>query len=159
MDSLEGDVVASADYLRVQNATAAQGPLRAQFQGSVGLSQWKTGDTSPIAGTATLKECRASPTSPRCCNARDLPVTGTLNGSAQVNGTIAAPRAQADLELLKGTLRDEPFDRFTAHAGYAANTLTVSQRPTDCREETGSVERQPFSTSPTISIPAACAST
>ena len=55
MDSVEADVVAAADYLRVQNATAAQGPLRAQFQGSVGLSEWKTSETSPIAGTATLK--------------------------------------------------------------------------------------------------------
>src|SRR5260370_39820146 len=63
VDSLEADVAAAADYLRVQNATAAQGPLRAQFQGSGGLSQWKTGDASPIAGTAHL---RTAPTSALC---------------------------------------------------------------------------------------------
>ena len=125
VDSLEADVAASADYLRVQNATAAQGPLRAQFQGSVGLSQWKTGDASPIAGTATLRNAAVSDLA-AVLHIKDLPVTGTLNGSAQVNGTIATPRADADLELLKGTLGGQPFDRFTAHAGYAANTLTVS---------------------------------
>jgi translocation and assembly module TamB len=125
VDSLEADVVAAADYLRVQNATAAQGQLRAQFQGSVGLSQWKTGDASPISATATLKNAAMADLA-ALLHTKDLPVTGTLNGSAQVNGTIAAPHAQADLELLKGTLRDQPFDRFAAHAGYAANTLTVT---------------------------------
>ena len=125
VDSLEADVAASADYLRVQNATAGQGSLRAQFQGSVGLNQWKTGDTSPIAATATLKNAVLGDLA-ALLHAKDLPVAGTLNGSAAVNGTIAAPRAQADLELLKGTLSDQPFDRFTVHAAYAANTLTVT---------------------------------
>ena len=125
VDSLEADVMAAADFLRVQNATAAQGPLRAQFQGSVGLSQWKTGETSPIAGSATLKNAALADLA-GLLHTKDLPVTGTLNGSAQVNGTIGAPRAQADLELVKGTLRDEPFDRLTARAAYTANTLTVT---------------------------------
>ena len=73
VDSLEGDVAASADYLRVQNATAAQGPLRAQFQGSVGLSQWNTGDASPIAGTATLRNAAVS----------DLAAVLRIEGSAR----------------------------------------------------------------------------
>jgi translocation and assembly module TamB len=125
VDALEADVVAAADYLRVQDATAAHGPLRAQFQGSVGLNQWKTGDASPISATATLKNAAMADLA-SIFDVKDLPATGTLNGSAQVNGTIAAPRAQADVELLKGTLRGQPFDRFTAHAGYAANTLTLT---------------------------------
>ena len=124
-DSVEGDVVASADYLRVQNANAAQGPLRAEFQGSVGLSNWKSSDTSPIAATGTLKNAAVTDLA-ALMHAKDLPLTGTFNGSAQVNGTIAAPRVQGDVELLKGSLRDEPFDRIAAHASYAANTLTVT---------------------------------
>src|ERR1035438_124257 len=120
VDSLEADVVAAADYLRVQNASAVQGPLRAQFQGSVGLSQWKTADASPISATATLKNAAMSDLA-ALLHTKEMPVTGTLSGSAQVNGTMAEPRAQADLELLKGSLRNQPFDRFTVHAGYTAN--------------------------------------
>src|ERR1019366_88895 len=101
VDSLEADVVAAADYLRVQNAIATQGPLRAQFQGSVGLSQWKTGDTSPISATATLKNAAMADLAALLHapleQTKDPPVTGTLSGSVQVNGTIAAPRAPADL--------------------------------------------------------------
>ncbi len=125
LDSVDGEVVASADYVRVQNATAKQGPLQAQFQGSVGLTDWTAGDTSPIAGSGTLKNATVADLA-ALANAKDVPVTGTLNASAQVNGTIAAPRVEGDVELLKGTLRDEPFDRFAAHATYTANTVTVA---------------------------------
>jgi translocation and assembly module TamB len=89
------------------------------------LSRWKTGDASPISASATLRNADMRDLA-ALLRTSDLPVTGTLSGSAQVNGTMAAPRAQADLELLKGALRGQPFDRFTAHAGYAANTLTVT---------------------------------
>ena len=77
VDSLEADVVAAADYLRVQNAAAARGPLRAQFQGSVGLSQWKTAQTSPIAATATLKNASLADLA-ALVHTKDLPASGTL---------------------------------------------------------------------------------
>ncbi len=125
VDSLDADLVVSADYLRVQNATVAHGPLRAQFQGSVGLSQWKPADGSPIAATASLRNATIAEIA-AVLNTKNLPVTGTVNGSAQVNGTIANPHAQADIEVLKGQLRDQPFDRFTAHATYGSNTLEIA---------------------------------
>jgi hypothetical protein len=78
--------------VRAGDEGAAQGPLRAQFQGSVGLNQWKTSETSPIAGTATLKDAGMAELAV-LLHTTNLPVTGTLNGSAQVNGTIAAPTA------------------------------------------------------------------
>jgi translocation and assembly module TamB len=125
IDSLEADVGADSDFLRVQNATAGQGSLRAQFQGSVGLSQWKTGELSPISASATLKNAPLADLG-ALLHAKNLPVTGTFSGTAQVNGTVGAPQAQADLELLKGVLLGQPFDRFTARAGYTANTLTMT---------------------------------
>jgi translocation and assembly module TamB len=125
VDALEADVAVAADYLRVQNASAAQGPLRTQFQGSVGLSQWKPTDASPIAGSATLRDASIAELA-AVLKTKDLPVSGTVNGSAQVNGTAANPHGQADIEVLKGRLSDEPFDRFTAHATYGSNTLEVA---------------------------------
>ncbi|MEO8595698.1 MAG: translocation/assembly module TamB domain-containing protein [Candidatus Solibacter sp.] len=124
-DSLEADIALAADYLRVQNATATQGALRAQFQGSIGLSQWKTADTSPVAGTGSVRNADVTELA-AIFQVKNLPVTGILNGSAQVNGTLTTLRAEADLDLSKGTLQEEPFDRFTAHATYANNVLTVA---------------------------------
>ncbi|MEO8368528.1 MAG: translocation/assembly module TamB domain-containing protein [Candidatus Solibacter sp.] len=124
-DALEADVALAADYLRVQNGSAVEGSLRAQLQGSIGLSDWKTADTSPVAGTATVSNASLTELA-SLLNAKELPISGTLNSTAQVNGTVSTLRAQADVELLKGKLQDEPFDRFTARATYAANTLTVA---------------------------------
>jgi translocation and assembly module TamB len=125
VDSLEADMVVASDYLRVQNGAAALGALRAQFQGSVGLSGWQPGDASPIAVTASLRNAAVWEIA-ALLHVKDLPVSGTVNSSAQVNGTVADPRAQADIEVLQGRLRDEPFDRFSAHAVYGANTLEIS---------------------------------
>uniref|UniRef100_Q02B21 Translocation and assembly module TamB C-terminal domain-containing protein n=1 Tax=Solibacter usitatus (strain Ellin6076) TaxID=234267 RepID=Q02B21_SOLUE len=124
VDSLEGDVVLAADYLRVQNATAARGAVRAQLQGSLGLSDWKPVDTSPISATGSLRNTSLSEIA-AALKTGTLPASGTLNTSVQVNGTFADPRAQAEIEVLKGQLYDEPFDRITAHANYSANRLEV----------------------------------
>jgi translocation and assembly module TamB len=117
--------VMSADYLRLQNASAALGALRAQFQGSVGLSAWKPTDGSPVAATGSLRNAAISEIAV-LLKTKDLPVSGTVNGSAQVNGTIANPHAQGEIEVLKGQLRDEPFDRLAAHVTYGSNTLEIA---------------------------------
>ena len=46
---------------------------------------------------------------------KDIPVSGTLNVTANVTGTVGNPLATADLALTKGSLQGEPFDRLTAH--------------------------------------------
>ncbi|HEY1492979.1 MAG TPA: translocation/assembly module TamB domain-containing protein [Candidatus Solibacter sp.] len=125
VDSLEADVVVASDYLRLQNATAARGVLHAEFQGSLGLSDWKPTDASPISATGSLRNSPISEIA-TVLKAGKLPAGGTLNTSVQVNGTIADPHAQADIEVLKGQLYDEPFDRFTAHATYSANRLEIA---------------------------------
>ncbi len=58
VDSLEADVAASADYLRVQNATAAQGPLRAQFQGFGGVEPVEDRRRQPDCRYRHPAECR-----------------------------------------------------------------------------------------------------
>ncbi len=125
VDSLDADVVIASDSLRLQNATASRGAVRAEFQGSVGLSDWKPVDSSPIAATGSLRDASLAEIA-TLLKTGNLPVTGTLNTSVQVNGTVVNPNGQADIEVLKGKFYEEPFDRFTAHASYGANTLEVA---------------------------------
>ena len=125
VDSLEADVQLAADCLRLQNAVAVRGPVRAQFQGSLGLTDWKTSDASPISATATLANASAADIL-SLARAKDVPLTGTINGSAQLNGTLGDMHGQGDITVVKGAYQDEPFDRFIAHAAYSGNTLNVS---------------------------------
>src|ERR1035438_5912375 len=51
-------------------------------------------------------------------NQSRLPVSGTLNTTAQVTGTIGDPHATADLTLAKGQIYGEPYDSITGRAQY-----------------------------------------
>src|SRR5262249_7125966 len=53
-DSFAGDVTASPARVEVKNGSIARGKLRAQFQGSLELAEWKTSDHSAVAGTASI---------------------------------------------------------------------------------------------------------
>jgi translocation and assembly module TamB len=125
IDSLEADAQASPDSVRLQNATAVRGALRAQFQGSIGLSDWKTSDASPISATGSIANASATDVL-ALARVKDVPFTGLISGSGSVNGTLGNLGGQADLTAVKGVYHNEPFDRLIAHATYANDTLTVT---------------------------------
>jgi len=125
VDSIEADAQAASDNLRLQNATVVRGPLRAQFQGSIGLTDWKTSDASLISATASLANASAADVL-ALARLKDVPLTGAISGSGSVNGTLGNLSGQGDISAVKGSYAGEPFDRFTAHAAYANDTLTVS---------------------------------
>ena len=147
-DSLGADLTASPEKLGLGNATLARGPSRAQFDVAVGLSQWKTNDGSLIFGNATirdvplplsdvrgsvtqpLRDVRSPQSEPRTSES-GLPnlaglLTGTLHATAQLTGTIGKPLVNADIDVVKGTLRDEPFDRFTGRVSYSGQTVALA---------------------------------
>jgi translocation and assembly module TamB len=142
-DSFGADVDASAENLGLRNAALARGPARAQFEGAVGLSRWKTNDGSLIYGNATIRdvslsdvakplsnvrgsERRASETEPRTSESGLPPVAGTLNATAQLTGTIGKPLVNADIDVTKGAIRNEPFDRLTARVSYSGRTVGLA---------------------------------
>jgi translocation and assembly module TamB len=119
-DSLDVDVNASPENLGLRNAVLVRGPARAQFGLAVGLNQWKTGDGSLIFGNATIRDA------PLGLVTQQLAVTGTLNTTAQLTGTIAKPLVNADIEVVKGALRGEPFDRLTGRVSYSGRTVGLA---------------------------------
>ena len=125
LDSLEADVTVSAANLHLQNATVARGSLRAQFGGSLALANWGIPDTSQIAGSGTVQNAALAELA-SLAHVKDFPAAGTLSGSAQISGTVAEPRVSADLDVAKGAIRDEAFDRFTAHVNYSDRTISVT---------------------------------
>jgi len=124
-DSLQADANASPASLEARNAAITQGTLRAQFQGSIGLSQWKIEDSSAIAASGTMRNADVAALA-ALLDAKDAPVTGSLSGSAQVSGTIADPQAKGDLDVVKGIFFEEPFDRITARVSYSGRTVQVT---------------------------------
>ena len=124
VDSIAGDVTVDRHNVAMRRATATRGSLRADFEGALGLRDWKADDSSLIAGSGTLRNAGVADVA--ALLRIQQPITGTLTASAQVNGTAGNPLVKADITALKGSLFEEPFDRLTAHADYSGRALTVS---------------------------------
>lgn len=124
-DSLQAGVQASPQLVRLENAVVTHGMLRAEFQSTLGLDNWKADDASSIAASGSLRNAAWGELA-GFVNQKDLAATGTVSASGQVTGTIGNPQATGDLEVVRGSFQSEPFDRLTAHLGYTSRSLQVS---------------------------------
>ena len=124
-DALEADAEASPAGVRVRNGNLSQGAMRAQFQLSVGLDNWKTPDSSPISVTGTLRGATVAGLA-TLLDLKDLPVSGGAAGTGKVTGTLGDPHVTADFQLTRGMVQDEPFDRFNGHLNYTNVSLELT---------------------------------
>ncbi|MBZ5575815.1 MAG: translocation/assembly module TamB domain-containing protein [Acidobacteriia bacterium] len=145
-DSLEAAVTASPREARIENATLVRGITRGQFQLDAGLRDWKPDDGGRLSGSGTVRNAAVSELL-ALVKATSLPATGTVNVSGQVSGTIGDPQFTGEVEAVKGSLRGEPFDRFTARlAGSAFRWQMSAGRLTAGAKEVrmeGSFEHEP----------------
>jgi translocation and assembly module TamB len=125
IDSLQADVAASPGGVRLDNANLALGSARAQFQFSAGLRDWKVVDTSALSGEATLRTAVAGDLLD-LFNQKALAVTGTASGSGRISGAVGSPQWSAEIQVVKGMIGDEPFDRIRATLTDTSRRLTVS---------------------------------
>lgn len=120
IDSLTGDFTAMSTQVTVNNAALVSNNLRARITGSIGLSGWKAVAASAVNANVQLTNADAGKLLALVGQPR-LPVSGTLNTTAQVTGTIGDPHATADLTLSLGQIYGEPYDSLTGHAQYLNN--------------------------------------
>ncbi len=125
MDSLRADVAASPQDLRLQNAVLARGSARAQFQFSAGLHDWKISETSPISGSGSVRDAMASDLL-TLFQVKGVTAAGTGSGSGQISGTAGSPQWSASLQVVNGSVNDEPFDRISGQFTGTAQNLTLS---------------------------------
>jgi translocation and assembly module TamB len=125
MDSLEADTTASPETAQLRNATAVRGTVRARFDAQVALSDWKYADDSLVFANAQVENAPLADLL-AVAGAGEFPATGMLTTSTQLTGTIGKPLVKSEMTVVKGALRDEPFDRLTATVGYANSTIDVT---------------------------------
>jgi translocation and assembly module TamB len=123
-DSLDSAVSANPNSLRFDNATVTRGRLRAQFSAAAGPRDWKIDESSPIAGSGTVRNADVAELA-ATLGAAEIPITGTAGGTVQLAGIIGKPIFSGDLDVTNGSFRDEPFDRFTARVNYGGREIRV----------------------------------
>jgi translocation and assembly module TamB len=117
IDSLTGDFTAMKTLATVANMALVSNNLRARITGSIGLVAWKPATASAITANVQLTNADAHEVLALVGQAH-WPVSGTLNATAQVTGTVGDPHATADLTLSRGQIYGEPYDSVTGHAQY-----------------------------------------
>ena len=124
-DSLQAGVTASPANLRLADGTLARGALRAQFEFAAGLQEWNADSNSAIFGHGSIRNADVAELA-SLLHVAGVPLSGTLDASGQIAGTVGQPLVAADIEIAHGTLREEPFDRFTAHATSSGRAAEVT---------------------------------
>lgn len=124
-DSLQAGIQASPQNARLENAVLTHGMLRAEFQAALGFEDWKPNEASPITATGAVRNAPWSELA-TLLDQKNLAASGTVSASGQVAGTIGNPQAAGDLEVVKGSLQSQTFDRLRAHLSYTNRSLQVS---------------------------------
>lgn len=117
IDSLAGDFSVTGMQATVTDAALVSNNLRLRVTGSIGLAGWKPVETSAINANVRIIDGDAAKLLALAGESR-VPVSGTLNSTAQVTGTVGDPHATADLTLSRGRIYGEPYDRVTGHAQF-----------------------------------------
>jgi translocation and assembly module TamB len=125
IESLVADATASSKSIRLDNASVSRGPLRAAFNGTVALADWKLADANQIFGSAAIQNAPAADLA-TVARLEDFPLTGTVTLNAQISGSIGQPIVSADLAVTRGALKEEAFDRFTGHVNFHGRTVELA---------------------------------
>jgi translocation and assembly module TamB len=125
VDSLTADIALDRSGAQIRSANMARGTMQAQFAGSVGLRNWRLDDNGAVTATAAIRNADVKDLL-ALANQKTLPITGMLNTSANVSGTVGNLHIALDLNVTNGSIYDEPFDRLTAKVDYAGNAVEVA---------------------------------
>lgn len=117
VDMLDADLTAQSSGAAVTRGSLAYKMLGASFSGTVGLRNWKAENFEPLTAALAVQNANI-PDLLALAGQKGLPVTGVLNTTAQITGTVGNPQATADLNVVNGSIYQEPFDRLTGKLNY-----------------------------------------
>lgn len=121
-DSLTAEVRASARNLTLHHAVLQHGNTTLNLDGSVGLVDWKPVPGSQLNLTVQLQNADAAEVS-RIAG-YDYNITGTLDASASLSGSIAKPEGEAKIILSHSSIQGYALDG--ASASLEVNGSQVS---------------------------------
>ena len=123
-NSLGLDVAATQSGASVQNGSLTRGNMQATFNASVGLRKWSTTPRSPLAvnaaiGSGDLADVMA------IAGQSPAGYSGPLTANVKIGGTISDPVGGATLDVGRGTIVKEPFDRIHAQVDLSSGLVAI----------------------------------
>ncbi len=98
--------------------------MNALFNANVGLHNWSAPPRAPLTVNASLTNADVADVMALAGQSSDG-YSGALTANATIGGTVANPRGTAMLQVVKGKLYNEPFDRIVGTVNLADQLVTV----------------------------------
>jgi translocation and assembly module TamB len=123
-DAFAADLAASSNSAAVRNGSLTRGGMKAVFNASVGLHNWSAPPRAPLMANAAITNGDLADLV-SLAGQPSAGYSGALTANAQINGTVANPQGTATLDVMKGTVDNEPFDRIEARVNLADQLVTI----------------------------------
>jgi translocation and assembly module TamB len=121
LDLVTGDFTLNENRLNVLTSDAVYAGIPARVSGSLDLANWLITEKSPLSARIELAGSELNKVL-LVAGQKDVPVTGTLSGTAQLSGVLGDPKIGADVTLSKGTIYGQPFDSVSGRAQVIGRT-------------------------------------
>ena len=126
VDSVTGDVTASATQATTTHATLVYDGITASVAGTITLTNWSADKKSAVSGDVTIGNVDLVHALTLSGLEKDVPATGTVSVSAKVSGTVGQPAGSADVTFSKGLFYQQPYDSITSHLQYTNADLQTA---------------------------------
>ncbi|HET6844584.1 MAG TPA: translocation/assembly module TamB domain-containing protein [Candidatus Angelobacter sp.] len=124
-DSAIADVIWTPSQLSAQNGALYRGPTQIGFSGSVNLNRGRF-DSASSQIMASLRVQNTNLADIKSLTGSDWPLTGVLNGSVRVTGTLRNLNGSGRIQASQLTIYSEPFRSLRADISFGANQLSLS---------------------------------
>jgi len=122
--SFQGLAALSRERIQVNRLVWDYSGAQVEFAGSLGLTDWKASSTSPVAGSFRLRDVDAARLA-GLAGVSDVQVSGLITASGALGGSVAAPRVDGGVQVRRGEIQGEPFDRIEAEVASRDNQLLL----------------------------------
>jgi translocation and assembly module TamB len=123
-DALAMDLNGASTGAAISHGTLTRGAMQAEFNGSVGLKDWKAAANQPLAAHASVRQGDLADVM-ALAGAPSAGYSGALFAEANVNGTLSNPRGTASLQIANGTIQNEAFDSLQIQVHMTDQLVTI----------------------------------
>ncbi len=124
------DVSASPASAAVRNGMLIGTGLNTAFDGSIGLVKWEPRPASPVTANLILRNGDLADLA-SLAGQPSMGASGAVTADIHVNGTYGDPLGRATLQVMNGSVYQQPFGKLLADVTLADQLLTLSQLEVD----------------------------
>ena len=117
-------LTASPSGVTVNNGVLTRNALQANFDASLGLRRWTPVPRSPLTANVTLRNGNVADLVSLA--GLSVPATGNLTADVHINGTYGDPLGSFALQILNGSIYNQPFDHLVTKADLTNGLVTLS---------------------------------